>query len=112
MRLTFIRISVSAAALACVISVAGCGAGLLEDDISDTAPQSASCNAATYPDTMGYSARLRKYANEPQCSTQIQAAESWRQSAIAACSAGNMPGATTSYENYKKSVQVVNSYCP
>lgn len=112
MRLTLIRLSATAAVLASVFSVSGCGAGLLEDDISDTAPQSASCNTASYPDTMGYAARLRKYNGEVQCSTQIQAAEAWRQNAIASCSAGNLASATTAYDNYKKSVQVVNSACP
>lgn len=111
MRSTFTRLFVSASAMACVISVAGCGAGLLEDDISSVAPSSSSCNTATYPDIMGYSARLNKYKNDAQCGTQVQAAESWRQNAIAACSAGNLASATTAYDNYKKSVQVVNSFC-
>lgn len=112
MPLTLTRLSATAVAFACVFSVSGCGAGLLEDDISDTAPQSASCNAASYPDIMGYAARLRKYNGEAQCATQVQAAESWRQNAIASCSAGNMANAATAYDNYKKSVQVVNSACP
>jgi hypothetical protein len=99
-------------AIVSALLVQGCGAGLLTDDISDVAPSTATCNSATYPDTMGYSTRLKKYSNDPQCSTQVQAAESHRQAAIANCSAGNKVNADTNYSNYKKSVTVVNSYCP
>ncbi len=106
-KLTFFLLS---AAAACAIGLTGCGVG---EDTDETSEQSsASCGTGSYPDTMGYSDRLNKYRNEPQCSTQVQAAEINRQSAIKACSAGNMSAAATHYDNYKKSVQVVNSFCP
>ena len=97
--------------ISAALALAGCGAGLT-DEIGDVAPKSASCTSATYPDSMGYSARLSKYSKEPQCSTQVQAAESYRQSAIANCSAGQLTAATSNYDAYKKSVTVVNSFCP
>jgi hypothetical protein len=107
---TMFKLVILAAAAAFAVGLAGCGVG---EDTDETSEQSsASCSAGSYPDTMGYSARLKKYANEPQCSTQVQAAEIYRQNAIKACSAGNMSGAATQYDNYKKSVQVVNSFCP
>lgn len=101
-----------AALSAAILMLSACGGGEEDDDISNAAGSSATCNSATYPDTMGYTARLSKYKNDGQCSPLVQAAEAWRQSAIASCQAGNASAATTSYSNYQKSVTQVNGFCP
>lgn len=95
------------------VTLYGCDVGSTTSDISSAAPSTATCNTSSYPDKMNtYSSRLSKYKNDGQCSPQIQAAESYRQAAIANCSAGSTSGATGNYEYYTKSLAIVNSMCP
>lgn len=91
--------------------VTGCGGGsdATSSNISSVAPVSATCNSATYPDTLGYSSLRSKYANDGQCLPQIQNAEAMRQSAIANCSAGSVSAATTQYGQYRTLVSYVKS---
>lgn len=91
--------------------ITGCGGSesATSSNISSAAPVSASCNSATYPDTLGYSSLRNKYANDGQCLPQIQNAEAMRQSAIANCSAGSVSAATTQYSQYRTLVSYVKN---
>ena len=100
------KILYSCLAATVVLTISGCG-GSLGSDISTAAPVSAACSTASFPDTLGYQTLLKKYANDTQCLSQIQAAESYRQAAIANCSAGSTSGASGNYNYYLTSVKYV-----
>ena len=99
---------------ALMLSACGGGEDASTTNISNVAtPSSASCSATfSQASNFNYNSLLAKYRNDPQCSTQVQAAESYRQSAIANCAAGSTTGAKGNYEYYLTSVKYSNSICP
>lgn len=111
-----IQIAAWSAACAFLLSMSACGGGEEDSasnaDIGNAAPNTATCNNSTFPDQMGgYQNRLNANPGDVQCRSQIQAAESYRQAAIANCAAGDTAGATGNYGYYKQSIPLVNFYC-
>lgn len=130
----FVRQALSIAGIA--LAVSGCGGGVegllaagaayaiidsaVTSDTTSTSSSSTSSTSScssTCPDTAygsgkNYSTMSSWYKNDPQCLTQIQAAESYRQAAISNCQAGSTTGATGNCNYYKQSVAVTVSYCP
>ena len=101
---------------ALALALVACGGGDEDSasnaDISTAGGSTANCNDTTFPDLMGgYTNRLNANPGDVQCRSQIQAAESYRQAAIANCAAGDTKGATGNYSYYKQSIPLVNFSC-
>lgn len=99
-----------------VVTLSACGGG--DEDTASTSTSgggtqastsvsSSSCNSM-FPKYSGY-----KYVNdkETQCRTVAQGQESYRQQAIAACAAGDMTSANTSYSSGNKMASIVSFNC-
>lgn len=104
--------------LAGVLALSGCGGSedAVTSDIGSVAKDttgSTSCNSACPEKSTGWYSHMKsKYAGDTQCLSQVQAAESYRQSAIANCAAGSTTGATGNCSYYKQSVSYLTSFCP
>ncbi len=105
-------------ALLVVAGISGCG-GSDEATTTDLAPIASIASgtsgcSAKYPESPSgwYASKTAKYKGDTQCLTQIQAAESYRTSAIANCAAGSTVGAEGNYKYYKTSVSYAGSICP
>ena len=97
-----------------VVILGACGGGdedATNTDISNAAGGSGTACASSYPDTMGYSGLMSRNSGNVQCTSQVQAAESYRQAAIANCQAGNTVAASTNYSYYQQSQTLVTFSC-
>jgi hypothetical protein len=98
-----------------VLALYGCGGAdsAIDANLDPVSASVTTQNCTTgYGSSAWYDGKMRTYSNDPQCKAQIQAAESYRTSAIANCSAGSATGASGNWSYYQQSVSYVNQICP